>query len=112
MRRVRADGEIKLQYRLVVRPFCQGIRLVVGELQSYAGELARVVLKAGRLAPGLAPKSLLHVRQLEGIGKDVQHVIPCADPPSVFSVNSLDIEPVLFAPQLEIDDRRSAGSVV
>ena len=98
MRRVRADGEIKLQDSLVVRPTGSNIRTVMAQLKPYPGKLTGVVLKTCGLAPGLAIVSL-HARLFEGVGKNIERVIPSADAPAVYSIDPLDIEPILLALQ-------------
>src|ERR1700690_563334 len=98
MRRVRADGKVKLQNRLIVRPTGYGIRFVVAQLKPNPAELTRVVLKTGSLAPGFAIVCL-HARLLEGIGKYIKRVIPSADSPAVYSIDPLDIGSILFSLQ-------------
>ena len=97
------DAEIELQDRFIVRPSGYRVGAVMGELKPYAREFARVVFEAGCFAVGRAREVLLNAALLKGLLKDVQKVVPSTDTPAVLSVDPLNIEPVLPAPQW-IDD--------
>ena len=71
----------------------------MGELQPDAGELTWIIFETRCLPVGRTSEILLYARELECVREKIQSVVPCADAPSVFPVDRLDIESILPSPQ-------------